>query len=73
MSFPFTPAERDYLEYTRSQAIFGTADEVRQRLLEMAAEYEADELVVVTITYDFEARKRSYELLAEAFDLPGAQ
>lgn len=69
MAFPFTPAERDYLEYTRSQAVFGTAPEVRKRLLAMAAEYRADELVVVTITYDFEARKRSYELLAEAFEL----
>jgi hypothetical protein len=27
------------------------------------------ELVVVTITYEFKARLRSYELLAEAFDL----
>jgi hypothetical protein len=37
----------------------------------MAADYEADELIVVTITHDFKARLRSYELLAEAFDLPG--
>jgi hypothetical protein len=37
----------------------------------MAADYEADELIVVTITHDFKARLRSYELLAEAFGLPG--
>jgi hypothetical protein len=35
----------------------------------LAAEYIADEVIAVTITYDHEARRRSYELLAEAFDL----
>jgi hypothetical protein len=38
----------------------------------MAADYQADELIVVTITHDFKARMRSYELLAEAFGLDGA-
>ena len=39
---------------------------------EVAEEYGADEVIVVTITYDHEARRRSYELIAEAFGLqPG--
>jgi hypothetical protein len=38
----------------------------------MVADFQADELIVVTITHDFKARLRSYELLAEAFELPGA-
>jgi len=29
-------------------------------------------VIVVTITYDHGARRRSYELIAEAFGLPGA-
>jgi hypothetical protein len=29
-----------------------------------------DELVIVSIAHEFKARLRSYELLAEAFDLP---
>ena len=33
----------------------------------MAAEYEVDELMVITITHNVAARVRSYELLAEAF------
>ena len=32
-----------------------------------AAEYGAQEVIVVTITYDHAARRRSYELIAEAF------
>jgi alkanesulfonate monooxygenase SsuD/methylene tetrahydromethanopterin reductase-like flavin-dependent oxidoreductase (luciferase family) len=53
------------------RSVVGTPEQVRERLLAMAADYEADELIVVTITHDFKARLRSYELLAEAFDLPG--
>ena len=34
----------------------------------MVAKYGAEEAIIVTITYDHEARMRSYELLAEAFD-----
>ena len=46
------------------------AQDVRERLLGMVADYQADELIVVTITHDFKARLRSYELLAEVFGLP---
>ncbi len=40
---------------------------------EVAADYGADEVVVVTITHDHGARRRSYELLAEAVRLPERQ
>jgi len=33
---------------------------------------QADELMVTTMIYDHDARRRSYELLARAFGLPGA-
>ena len=39
------------------------------RLDELGRLYEIDEFVVVTICDRFEARLRSYELLAEAFGL----
>jgi hypothetical protein len=35
----------------------------------LAREYDVDEQVIVTITHDPKARLRSYELLAQAFDL----
>jgi hypothetical protein len=37
-------------------------------LRDVGAEYGADEVMVVTITHDHQARMRSYELIAEAFD-----
>jgi hypothetical protein len=42
---------------------------VRAGLERHAAAYEVDEIMAVTICYDFEKRKRSYELLAEEFGL----
>ena len=30
----------------------------------LAADYQADEVMIVTITYDHAARRRSYELIA---------
>ncbi len=51
------------------RAIIGTPEKVRAGLEELASEYAADEVVVVTITHDHGARRRSYELLADAFGL----
>jgi luciferase family oxidoreductase group 1 len=51
----------------RRRAIIGRPSLVREQLEALAAEYEAEEIMVVTITYDHEARKRSYQLIAEAF------
>jgi len=61
--------ERQIIAQGRERTIAGTPEQVRARLMALAEGYGVDELVVVTITYDFAARKRSYALLAEAFDL----
>jgi luciferase family oxidoreductase group 1 len=49
--------------------VLGTPDLVRQGLEAVAAEYGAEEVMVVNIMYDHEARLRSYALLAQAFGL----
>ena len=49
--------------------VVGAPDTVRRQLEAVAGEYEADEVMLVTITYDHEARRRSYELVADAFGL----
>jgi luciferase family oxidoreductase group 1 len=51
------------------RTIVGTPEKVRAGIEELAAEYLADEVIAVTITYDHGARRRSYELLADAFGL----
>jgi len=51
------------------RGIIGSPEKVRAGIEQLADEYGAEEVIVVTITHDHEARKRSYELLAEAFGL----
>src|SRR3954471_11485437 len=53
--------------------VLGTPDAVRAELEQVAADYHADEVIVVSITYDHGARRRSYELIAEAFGLAAAE
>jgi len=53
----------------RRRTLLGTGEEVRAQIEAIVQEYRADEVIVVTITYDHARRRRSYELLAEAFEL----
>ncbi len=53
------------------RGIIGTPEQVRAGIEELATAYGAEEVIVVTITHDHQARRRSYELLAEAMDLAG--
>jgi luciferase family oxidoreductase group 1 len=57
------------LPRSERRAILGSPDTVRMELEDVVAKYGAEEAIVVSITYDHQARRRSYELLAEAFGL----
>jgi luciferase family oxidoreductase group 1 len=73
---PVPPVDRAlrYLE-TRERsaggrrAVIGSPRTVRAGLEAVAAEYGAEELLLLTITHDHAARRRSYELLADEFGL----
>ena len=49
--------------------ITGSPAKVRRALEAVAEEYAADEVLIVTITHDHAARRRSYELIAREFAL----
>ena len=51
------------------RGIIGSPEKVRAGIEELARDYGAEEVIVVTITHDHQARRRSYELLAEAMGL----
>jgi len=69
LTYPYTEIERRFVEHHRRRQIVGTPDTVKPRLEALAESYGVDEIVVLTITHDYQARKRSYALLAEAFEL----
>ena len=51
------------------RAIIGSPEKVRAGVEELAVAYGAEEVIAVTITHDHQARRRSYELLADAMGL----
>ena len=67
----FLETEGDGLS-ARRRAIVGTPEQVRAGIEAVAGEYGAEEVIVVTITYDHAARRRSYELIAAEFGLAAA-
>jgi luciferase family oxidoreductase group 1 len=68
-SYPYTEADRRRIAHHRRRVVLGTPEVVREKLIALQAASEADELMVITVIGDYDARLRSYELLAPAFDL----
>ena len=75
LAYDYSERERAVIQAMRRRSVVGSPATVRAGLERHAEAYGVDELLCVTITYDFEARLRSYALLAEEFGLdapPGA-
>jgi luciferase family oxidoreductase group 1 len=63
----FTERELEYIASQRGRLVHGSPARCKERLLALADQYSADELMIITITGSYETRLESYELLAEAF------
>jgi luciferase family oxidoreductase group 1 len=66
-AYRYSLQERAYIEQQRARLVHGDPGEVREKLLELKENFAADELMVITITGDYESRRTSYRLVAEAF------
>ena len=65
------PDETNYLESFKENALVGSIENVERKLRDLATRLEIDELVIITWTHDHSVQRRSYELLADAFELNG--
>jgi alkanesulfonate monooxygenase SsuD/methylene tetrahydromethanopterin reductase-like flavin-dependent oxidoreductase (luciferase family) len=65
----FGERERAVVEREKSRSIIGTPERVTEQLHELQQRFHADELIVLTVAGSYRARLRSYQLLAEAFEL----
>jgi len=72
-AYPYTEYDRMRIEAGSHRRIIGTPDQVKRRLEEMSERLGIDEMMIVTVTHDFEARLRSYRLVAEAFGLEASR
>jgi luciferase family oxidoreductase group 1 len=62
----YSDEERRYVLSQRARAVIGGPAKAKAELNDLAERYAADELMVLTITGDYDSRRRSYELLFEA-------
>lgn len=65
----YSEHDRMLIERERSRSIVGTPERVRERIEALRSQFDADEIIVLTVAGSYKARLRSCELLAEAFQL----
>lgn len=68
-AYPWTAAERSMADERIASVLAGTGEQVRDRLLDLAAATGADELMATTMTHDHADRRASIELLAHTWGL----
>jgi luciferase family oxidoreductase group 1 len=65
--------ERAVIQRERPRSICGTPESVVPQMHALQERFGADELIVLTVAGSYAARTRSYELLADAFELKTGQ
>jgi len=68
--YPYSPEERAIIAANRDRSFVGSPAKVREQLTRLADAAGVDEIMITTMTHEHADRRRSYELLAEAFALP---
>jgi len=68
-TYPLSDDVRRYMESLSQGYVEGDPEQVREKILEIAERYGTRDVGVVTNCYSFEARVRSFELVAEVFRL----
>ncbi|HEX5508314.1 MAG TPA: LLM class flavin-dependent oxidoreductase [Pseudolabrys sp.] len=70
-AYDYSPVDRARMAQNRARLFVGGQKSVMARLEPLIAATKADEMMVTTMIHSHEARKHSYELLAQAFGLQG--
>ena len=68
-AYPFTTEQRAMFNSIREKHIVGSPDTVRALLDPLLDRSQADELMVLTMVYDHQARLHSYKLLSDVYSL----
>ncbi|WKA56082.1 LLM class flavin-dependent oxidoreductase [Planococcus shixiaomingii] len=65
IDYPYSKFERLLVEENRKRMVVGTPKQVVDRLEELAGSYAAEEVMLVSIAYDFQAKLKTFQLIAE--------
>ncbi|WP_301107653.1 LLM class flavin-dependent oxidoreductase [Sporosarcina sp.] len=63
-AYSYSQLEWELVQLNRERMIVGTPESVRQQLEQLAEDFQAEEIMLVSITYDFHDKLKSYELIA---------
>jgi luciferase family oxidoreductase group 1 len=66
-AYDYSPVDKARIAQNRTRLSVGSPATVKAKLAPLIAATQADELMVTTMIYSHDARKHSYELLAQAF------
>jgi luciferase family oxidoreductase group 1 len=68
----FTPREQESISALSGSAVIGGPQKVREGLDQLIERTAADELMITTMVHDHGDRIRSYELIAQSYELPAS-
>ena len=68
-AYNYSKIEKQRIFKNRQRLFYGTAEKVKTEIETLATQHCIDEFIILSNCYEFSARLRSYELIAEAFDL----
>jgi luciferase family oxidoreductase group 1 len=71
-AYPYSPIDRERAKANRARVFVGSPSTVKERLSSLIEKTKADEVMIASAIHGHEARKRSYELMADAFGLERA-
>lgn len=65
ISYRYSPFELKRIQENRKRMIVGNPKKIKQKLEELSELYQTDEIMLVSITYDFQDKLKSYALIAD--------
>ncbi|MFC5650659.1 LLM class flavin-dependent oxidoreductase [Paenibacillus solisilvae] len=69
LAYPYSQTDLMRIKENRKRVVVGSPQAVKKQLLELSELYETDEIMIATIVHDYEAKRKSFKLLAEAFGI----
>ena len=67
---PYFIAKQEKVAKMKERMIIGNPEKVKRDLLSLTNQYGIDEVMIVTITHDYDDRLKSYKLLADMINKP---
>jgi alkanesulfonate monooxygenase SsuD/methylene tetrahydromethanopterin reductase-like flavin-dependent oxidoreductase (luciferase family) len=67
MLYPVTPQLVDFMKSRAQLRAVGTPRQVKEKIVNIAQQFELDEVMIVTNMYYLQDRKRSFELVKNSF------